>query len=237
MEPAKVPPSHSPFLAIGRGEGTKPVSSHKKRPPTAVFYFLASRLLATRRHPVGCLFFVWLRGAALCVILPVQGARILRCREKARTVPLEGEYQTTAVDDLRFHGHRRGLRLPDAGQIRYRRRVYQLYPFRAVSAAFRVVGLYHRPAHYTEAGAALSAPDGAADAPVAGSADAEIPRGDRRDGGAVCVVSLLSADAVSPAAGGVYRSAAGKAGGIPPAQTGGAAGHHPHRAVPLCDHQ
>ena len=27
--PSKVPPSHSPFLAIGRGEGTKPVGNHK----------------------------------------------------------------------------------------------------------------------------------------------------------------------------------------------------------------
>ena len=152
-------------------------------------------------------------------------------------MPLEGEYQTTAVDDLRFHGHRRGLRLPDTGQIRYRRRVYQLCPFRTLPAAFRVVGLYPRPAHHTEAGTALPAPDGAADAPVAASADAEIPCGDRRDGGAVCVVSLLFADAVSPAAGGVYCPAAGKAGGIPPARTGEAAGHHPHRAVSACDHQ
>ena len=36
-EPAKVPPSHSPFLAIGRGEGTKPVGNHTKAPEAYAF--------------------------------------------------------------------------------------------------------------------------------------------------------------------------------------------------------
>ena len=33
----KVPPSHSPFLAIGRGEGTKPVGNHIKAPEAYAF--------------------------------------------------------------------------------------------------------------------------------------------------------------------------------------------------------
>ncbi len=62
-------------------------------------------------------------------------------------------------------------------------------------------GAFPRPAHYPAAGAALPAADGGADAAVAHTADAEIQRCHRPGGGAVHMVSLLSADAVPPAAG------------------------------------
>ena len=35
--PLRFPPSHSPFLAIGRGEGTKPVGNHTKAPEAYAF--------------------------------------------------------------------------------------------------------------------------------------------------------------------------------------------------------
>ena len=53
-------------------------------------------------------------------------------------------------------------------------------------------------------------------AAVAHTADAEIQRCHRSGGGAVHMVSLLSADAASPAAVGVYRPVHGKVRGLPP---------------------
>ena len=84
---------------------------------------------------------------------------------------------------------------------------------------------------------ALPAADGGADAAVAHTADAEIQRCHRFDGGAVHMVSLLSADAVPPAAVGVYRPVHGKVRGLPPEPWNRYAVDHPCGTVSTGDHQ
>lgn len=120
--------------------------------------------------------------------------------KKARALPLESDHQASAADGLRVYGNRHSLCLSDAGEIRHRRPRREPYPDSALSAAFYPVGLFSRPAHYPAAGAALPAADGGADAAVAHTADAEIQLCHRSGGGAVHMVSLLSADAVPPTA-------------------------------------
>ena len=99
------------------------------------------------------------------------------------------------------------------------------------------MGLFTRPAHYPAAGAALPAADGGADPAVAHTADAEIQCRHRPDSGAVCVVPLLPADAVSPAAGGVHRPVHGETGGLPSEPKNRYAVDRPRGAVSAGDHQ
>ena len=91
-----------------------------------------------------------------------------------RDSPNETENETVAPDDPCFYDHCGGLFLPDAGYARHRQRLDELYPRGTVFAAVCPVGLFPRPAHYTEAGAALPASDSGADAAVAYFAHAEI---------------------------------------------------------------
>ena len=173
-------------------------------------------------------------GGVLCYILKCVCGYSLK---KARALPLERNHQASAADGLRMYGNRHSLCLPDAGEIRHRRPRREPYPDSALSAAFRPVGLFTRPAHYPAAGAALPAADGGADAAVAHTADAEIQRCHRPGGGAVYMVSLLSSDAVPPAAGGVHRPVHGKVRGLPPKPRDRYAVDHPCSTVSAGDHQ
>lgn len=152
-------------------------------------------------------------GGVLCYILRCVCGHSLK---KARALSLERNHQASAANGLRMYGNRHSLCLPNAGKIRHRRPRRKPYPYGALSAAFRPVGLFTRSAHYPAADAALPAADGGADAAVAHTADAEIQRCHRFDGGAVHMVSLLSADAVPPTAVGVYRPVHGKVRGLLP---------------------
>ena len=154
-------------------------------------------------------------GGVLCYILKCVCGYSLK---KARALPLERNHQASSADGLRMYGNRYSLCLPDAGEI-------------------RPVGLFTRPAHYPAADAALPAADGGADAAVAHTADAEIQRCYRPGGGAVRVVPLLPADAVSPAAGGVHRPVHGKVRGLPPEPRDRYAVDHPCGTVSAGDHQ
>ena len=173
-------------------------------------------------------------GGVLCYILRHVCGHSLK---KARALSLERNHQASAADGLRVYGNRYSLCLPNAGKIRHRRSCHEPYPDGALSAAFHPVGLFTRSAHYPAADAALPAADGGADAAVAHTADAEIQRCHRFDGGAVHMVSLLSADAVHPAAVGVYRPVHGKVRGLPPEPWNRYAVDHPCGTVSTGDHQ
>ena len=173
-------------------------------------------------------------GGVLCYILRCVCGHSLK---KARALSLERNHQASAADGLRVYGNRYSLCLPNAGKIRHRRSCHEPYPDGALSAAFHPVGLFTRSAHYPAADAALPAADGGADAAVAHTADAEIQRCHRFDGGAVHMVSLLSADAVPPAAVGVYRPVHGKVRGLPPEPWNRYAVDHPCGTVSTGDHQ